>query len=1085
MKKFILTALTISSALAAFPQTAAPEATYLFDFGGQGSRGTLTTATGWNNITTAAVADQSIAKYTSYTDFVDTKGNAAPASMKLILLTDWGANGAGGLTNPDADLLGDLAVAEATCDYIFNTNNSQTGRAFVITGLDPEKSYRFTIFGSRSANDVRTGNYIISGLNSWFTNMQVAGSGLGHNGENQRTDNPPVSEPIRPDGAGNITFWIDNNSGTYVPLSCMKIEQFAETPDFKGSVNRKFMFDFGSNVSGRGLTTDVAGWNNILNNSGNNCAADSEFASLVDATGAATDVKLTVNTQFVTNGQSGGGGLTNPDAQALGDMGVATATGDYFFVDKAKSSGSMTFSGLNPKNAYRFYFFGSRKATDTRGGEFRLEGASEWRGAHIAAGTSFDNATSSQNEKSILVSEPVFPSLDGKITFTMVNPWGVYLPVNVVKIEEVGGLVRPASYVSAEISGSGIAEGESTALVARGTNTFEIYIKTAAGDYDITATDEDGNTATLKAQGLIEGVNRVNVDLNNATISVVPVTYFCVTGSAVGGWNTTGQEMTYRGSGQFGYKGVLSGYDTTSDAGRVNFVMNKDWGSTFKRVNGSRNELTVSGGQDIPLNPGTYDISADLNAMKWAIANGLDELDADRVTVMGSSVSNGQGATENKGYAYMYDNLLSERYKSGKSESPFYISSIAINGNSSVNLLNRFDDLEREYGRWVIYGISLGNEGIHGASDQEAVYTQFRDNMQTLIAQARALGKEVIVMNNYVRLDFVDSDYDAVKRMNGEIAFWDVPSVNMLGAIDDGAGHWADGYQIDTDIYHPNTDGHREFFYAMVPSMMDAMKAGKELTMNRRIDSRYVLPEKTTVEFTPEGTVHSFTLALSAAAEGNARIATIAVEGSDTPMTIDRVGNKIVATLPDGKALEIEAPLSENVDNIVLSQNYARKYITLTVGETTTEATAELVPLSVVIGDPEGDTVMTLGELMFYRSSMHDASPFTADGRLNKSSLELYAPMSEAPVNLAMSTLPVEIVKHNDSNLMHPGVDNSFRVSSDRSGEITVAVAEPTPVTIAHPSGAIVARATVSGCREFSGLFPGIYLVNNRKIAVK
>ena len=66
--------------------------------------------------------------------------------------------------------------------------------------------------------------------------------------------------------------------------------------------------------------------------------------------------------------------------------------------------------------------------------------------------------------------------------------------------------------------------------------------------------------------------------------------------------------------------------------------------------------------------------------------------------------------------------------------------------------------------------------------------------------------------------------------MNLLIHEWDLPSINLLGAIDDGKGVWATGYQNGTDIYHPNTDGHREFTYAMVPSLFDAIDAGKGAT---------------------------------------------------------------------------------------------------------------------------------------------------------------------------------------------------------------------------------------------------------------
>lgn len=54
----------------------------------------------------------------------------------------------------------------------------------------------------------------------------------------------------------------------------------------------------------------------------------------------------------------------------------------------------------------------------------------------------------------------------------------------------------------------------------------------------------------------------------------------------------------------------------------------------------------------------------------------------------------------------------------------------------------------------MIFGLSLGNEGIHGATDQQAIYNQFKDNMQTLIKKAREDGKYPVMMNNYTRGDF-------------------------------------------------------------------------------------------------------------------------------------------------------------------------------------------------------------------------------------------------------------------------------------------------------------------------------------------
>lgn len=1097
-KTLILCGLAVTLGM----QAQTVEKTYLFDFGGQGTRGTITNQPGWNDIVTANVADQLIAQFVTY-NLVDTDDDGSDG-YKLVLTTAWGANGnsgGGGLLEPDPEQLGDLALATATCDYIFNTNNGDSGRSFVITGLDKNKGYRFTIFGSRETTENRKGNYILSGGNSWMTEMQVAGTGIGKNGENQRTGDAPISDIIFPDAAGNITLWIENTMNTWVPLSCMKMEQFSdvEKPALAGTAGRTFFLDFGSNVDGRGVTTSEAGWNNILANSGNNCTAGTKFSNLVNSNGDATNISLTVNSQFVTNGLSGGGGFPNPNADLLGRLAVETATYDYFFVDQAVASGSMTFGGLDPNKSYRFSTFSSRIATDARLGAFRYEGLNNWTGAAQAAGNALDKSNS-QNDRVILVSQPIFPDASGEITLTMINGQKIYLPVNCMMIEELSGVDRPdiKSIVSAKLTGDGVEDGETVDFFSRGKNTYELYVKTAAGEYVISATDDSGETLDIPVT-LSEGVNLISVNYNTVEAEVTPVTYLCVQGSAVGGWSTTGQELNYSGNGTWNFKGELKGYDTSSDSGRVNFLINKNWAPTFKKVTGSKNQLTKEGGDDIPLNPGNYDITVDLNNMTFEFANGLDELDPYRITVMGSSVANGQGAAQddnktNMGYAYSYNNHLAERYENGDSKYPFYISNISINGNSSVNLLNRFDDLEREYGKWVIYGISLGNEGIHEATDKDAVYNQWKENMQILIDQARELGKEPVVMNNYTRGDFEESDYEYVKKINDEIAFWDVPSINLLGAIDNGKGNWADGYQNGTDIYHPTTAGHDEFFYAMVPSMMDAMLEGKTLTMKRDTGASYELPEGSTVEFTPDGTVHSFTLALSAETKDGDLIATIPVEGSETPVTIARNSGKIIALLPDNTSLSVEA--GNGLDEIELSQNYIRKMISLTVNGSSAEETEfeAISPKNVVIGSEDSQNAMTVGELMFYRSSMHTSSPFTADGQLNKSSLEVYYPFNGKGENLAMSTVEVSVKGLDGEEIETPGSsaidsvgenDGTFRVFSRGAGTLNVYSVFPTEVRIMSVDGSVLYFGEIEGEKEFSGILPGIYVVNNAKILVK
>ena len=84
-----------------------------------------------------------------------------------------------------------------------------------------------------------------------------------------------------------------------------------------------------------------------------------------------------------------------------------------------------------------------------------------------------------------------------------------------------------------------------------------------------------------------------------------------------------------------------------------------------------------------------------------------------------------------------------------------------------------------------------------------------------------------VVANCYTRNDYTPEDYGFIKEMNLLLHAWAVPTVNLLGAVDDGQGHWAAGY-FD-DALHPNDRGHAELAHAWVPSLFDALRAGKPL----------------------------------------------------------------------------------------------------------------------------------------------------------------------------------------------------------------------------------------------------------------
>ena len=149
--------------------------TFFFDFGPNNvaNRGNITpedTPDGngnyWNNI--HSTNGNNITANSVFRVVRNSQG-ATIAGMNVTVNGQFntnGLNGGGGLLTPDAGLLGDLAVATATQDYMFLDGNKVDNRAFTISGLDPEHAYTFGIFTSRKANDTRTGRFTIEGCNT-------------------------------------------------------------------------------------------------------------------------------------------------------------------------------------------------------------------------------------------------------------------------------------------------------------------------------------------------------------------------------------------------------------------------------------------------------------------------------------------------------------------------------------------------------------------------------------------------------------------------------------------------------------------------------------------------------------------------------------------------------------------------------------------------------------------------------------------------------------------------------------------------------------------------------------------------------
>src|SRR5439155_8527376 len=172
---------------------------------------------------------------------------------------------------------------------------------------------------------------------------------------------------------------------------------------------------------------------------------------------------------------------------------------------------------------------------------------------------------------------------------------------------------------------------------------------------------------------------------------------------------------------------------------------------------------------------------------------------------------------------------------------------------------------------YVLLGLSLGNEGIANGKTKEekdAVFNRFQTGMKGFIDRSRQNHIVPIVTSCYTRMDFTEVEYEYTRRMNLLIDSWDVPSVNFLGAVDDGTGKWAKGFWFDS--LHPNASGHDELTMTFVTTLFDALDQGKPAPVLSKAAGFVRMPRGSApIAFAPGEKMHPFALVLRVRAQSD------------------------------------------------------------------------------------------------------------------------------------------------------------------------------------------------------------------------
>ena len=377
------------------------------------------------------------------------------------------------------------------------------------------------------------------------------------------------------------------------------------------------------------------------------------------------------------------------------------------------------------------------------------------------------------------------------------------------------------------------------------------------------------------------------------------------------------------------------------------------------------------------------------------------------IVVMGSSVAAGwvtsreQNQDMQNGWAFRLARWLAPR--------GFKVVNASVPGDTTQKVLDRLEkDLFPLKPDFVVIALSLENEGIRGlqGKDPAQVYSGFRNNLREIVTRCQARGIQPVLGSVYPNDNFTEaSHYKFVTEMNQEIASWDVPSINFLGALDRGDGCFVEGITFDLD--HPDDTGHRELFHSIVPGLFEALAQKKPLAVKDSGDGAVRLgaaDAPALLSYVPDDPLRSFSLAFDVRLSHPGIIA--AVRDFDGKIRELAVGQN--GSLGYRDAAGITHPLRTSLldkawHQIGLTHHFLKKEIRVFVDGTLSGTVADkVVPVQFVLGGsgggPRGNPPAE-GEYrdwMVYRSVLNSAEmAILSSGQFLQSSLEVFSPLKE------------------------------------------------------------------------------------------
>ena len=194
--------------------------TLYVDFGNSQLQSTGADSLGhyWNNVTEA--------QSTGLQNLVSGDGVATGISLGLggsVSFNPWGVLEPGGTSHPDGVILGGLAVASATRDWMVVSGNQIL--TVTLNNLSLDGVYRLSLFGSRDSNQRQVTEFSVVGLATSTQWLQTSATGIGLPPQaNANRAAFSVFENLVPGAGRNLVITIKRHEGDAAYLGALRLE---------------------------------------------------------------------------------------------------------------------------------------------------------------------------------------------------------------------------------------------------------------------------------------------------------------------------------------------------------------------------------------------------------------------------------------------------------------------------------------------------------------------------------------------------------------------------------------------------------------------------------------------------------------------------------------------------------------------------------------------------------------------------------------------------------------------------------------------------------------------------------------------